>query len=68
MTKKMQAAQESQTKTNEVTLSAMHGLVNTILAMNNASKVDKFFGRLTTKLLLEQKYTNFPAIPESRTQ
>ena len=68
MMERMQAAQEAQTKTNDVTLSAMHGIVNAILKINNASKVDISFERLTTKLLLEQKYTNFPTILESRTQ
>ena len=46
----------------------MHGIVNAISNMNNASKVDKGFERLKLKLLLEQKYTDFLAIPESRTQ
>ena len=64
----MKVAQEAEIKTNNVTLKAMHGLVDSISKMNNASKVDKSFEYITTKLLLEQKYTNFPAIPELRTQ
>ena len=42
--------------------------MDSISKMNNADKVDKSFERITTKILLEQKYTGFPAIPESRTQ
>ena len=68
MINSMKVAQEDQMKTNDVTLKAMHGLVDSISKMNNASKVDKSFERITTKLLLEQKYTDFSAIPESRTQ
>ena len=64
----MKVAQEAQMKTNNITLKAIHGLVDSISKINNASKVDKSFERMTTKLLLEQKYTDFPAIPESRTQ
>ena len=64
----MKNTQEAQMETNNTTLKAMHGLVDSISKINNAIKVDKSFERMTTKLLLEQKYTNFPAIPESRTQ
>ena len=47
---------------------ALHGIVNAISKMDNASKVGKSFKHLTTKLFLKQKHTDFPVIPESRTQ
>ena len=65
---KMQAAQESQMKTNDVNTKVLHALMDSISKMNNADKVDKSFECITTKILLEQKYTDFPAIPESRKQ
>ena len=64
----MKNAQEAQTETNNITMKVMHGLVDSISKMNNATKVDKSFERMTIKLLLKKKYTNLPAIPESRTQ
>ena len=68
MMNSIQAAQEAQMRTNDVNVKAMHALVDCMSKMNNADKVDKSFERITIKILLEQKYTDFPAIPESRTQ
>ena len=62
---RMKAAEDAQARTNEVTVKAMHGIVNAISNMSNASQTDKSFERLTLKLLLEQKHTNFPEIPAS---
>ena len=55
-------------KNNDVNTKVLHVLMDSISKMNNTDKVDKSFERITTKFLLEQKYTDFPAIPESRTQ
>ena len=68
MMERMKAAEEAQARTNEVTVKAMHGIVNAISNMSNASQTDKSFERLTLKLLLEQKHTNFPEILASQTQ
>ena len=64
----MKAAQESQMRSNDVNTQVLHGLMDKMSKMNNADKVDKSFERITTKILLEQKVTDFPAIPESRTE
>ena len=42
--------------------------MDSFLKMNNTNKVDKSFERMTTKLLLEQKYTNVPAIMKLSTR
>ena len=64
----MKAAHKSQKETNNINTKSLHALMCSILKMNNADKVDKSFKRFTTKILLEQKYTNVPAISDSRTQ
>ena len=64
----MKAAQESQMRTSNVNTKSLHVLMDSISKMKNANKVDKSFEIITTKILPEQKYTNFRAIPELRTQ
>ena len=64
----MEKAHKSQMKTNDVNTQTLHASIDNISKMNNVNMVDKSFKRMTTKLLLEQKHTNVPAIPESRTQ
>ena len=62
----IKVAQESQMRTDNVNTTALHVLMDSISKINNAYKVDKSFKQITTKILLEQKYTDFPSIPESR--
>ena len=64
----LKAVQKSQKETNNINTKSFHVLIDSISKMNNATKVDNSFKRITTKMLLEQKYTDFPAIPDSRTQ
>ena len=65
MMDRMKATEEAQARTNEVTVTAMHGIVNAISNMSNTGKADKSFERLILKLLLEQKFTDFSEIPVS---
>ena len=64
----LKVAQEAQKETNDINTKSLHALMDSISKMNNAAKVDKSFKRITTKMLLEQKYTDFSAILDSRTQ
>ena len=64
----MKISQESQAKTNDVNTQVLHQLLDKMALLNNATQTDKSFERITTKILLDQKATDLPAIPESRTQ
>ena len=55
----MKNAQEAQMETNNITLKAMHGLVDSMSKMNNATKVDKSFERMSTKPLSRTKVYQF---------
>ena len=57
----LKGAQKSQKKTNNINTKSLHELMDSILNMNIAAKVDKSFERNTIKMLLEQKYTDLPA-------
>ena len=44
------------------------GLFNQVKSMNNPDKTDRSFERITTKILLEEKDTDFPSILEERNE
>ena len=67
-TKYIKFSQELQSKRNDVADKVLLGMLDQMALMNNASKTNKSFKQMTTKLLLDKKTTDFKALPATQSK